>query len=39
MKANTGRIDFLNDPTFHQAMERFAALTPYIILACYQELG
>lgn len=29
-KANTGRIDFLNDPTFHQAMERFAALIPYI---------
>jgi len=29
-KANTGRIDFLTDPTFRKAMERYAALIPYI---------
>ncbi|MEM3434004.1 MAG: ABC transporter substrate-binding protein [Candidatus Methanomethyliaceae archaeon] len=29
-RANTGRIDFRNDPTFRRAMERFAALIPYI---------
>jgi len=29
-QANTGKIDFRNDPTFRKAMERYAALIPYI---------
>lgn len=29
-KANTGKIDFRNDSTFRQAIERLAALIPYI---------
>ncbi len=29
-KANTGRINFKTDPTFRKAMDRYAALIPYI---------
>ncbi len=29
-KASTGRIDYLNDPLFRQAVERYGALIPYI---------
>ncbi len=29
-RANTGQIDFANDPTFREAIERLAALIPYI---------